>query len=87
MKYIKPHEMKDYKFDACVSISSYEHDGLGRYGDPLNPDGDLEEAMKELEELFEKMDSFIYLCQQAAGKVVFQCTQSVWKTQVSSANK
>ena len=23
-------------------MSSYEHDGLGRYGDPLNPDGDLE---------------------------------------------
>ena len=29
------------KFDALVSISSFEHDGLGRYGDPINPDGDL----------------------------------------------
>ncbi|MFT4561793.1 MAG: hypothetical protein ACI9BW_001535 [Gammaproteobacteria bacterium] len=29
-------------FDAAFSISSFEHDGLGRYGDPLNPDGDLD---------------------------------------------
>jgi hypothetical protein len=29
-------------FDAIVSYSSLEHDGLGRYGDPLNPWGDLE---------------------------------------------
>lgn len=30
------------QFDAALSISSFEHDGLGRYGDPLNPNGDLE---------------------------------------------
>jgi hypothetical protein len=29
-------------FDFAFSFSSYEHDGLGRYGDPLNPVGDLE---------------------------------------------
>ncbi|GMI31214.1 hypothetical protein TrRE_jg11364 [Triparma retinervis] len=34
------------KFDVAISISSYEHDGLGRYGDPLNPDGDLESIKK-----------------------------------------
>lgn len=28
-------------FDCAVSISSIEHDGLGRYGDPIDPDGDL----------------------------------------------
>lgn len=28
-------------FDCILSISSYEHDGLGRYGDPINPIGDL----------------------------------------------
>ena len=27
--------------DVAFSFSSLEHDGLGRYGDPLNPDGDL----------------------------------------------
>jgi hypothetical protein len=30
------------KFDLILSISSIEHDGLGRYGDPINPRADLE---------------------------------------------
>jgi hypothetical protein len=29
------------KCDAAVSFSSFEHDGLGRYGDPLDPFGDI----------------------------------------------
>lgn len=28
-------------YDVALSISSFDHDGLGRYGDPLCPDGDL----------------------------------------------
>lgn len=31
-----------HAFTFCVSASSFDHDGLGRYGDPLNADGDLE---------------------------------------------
>ncbi len=27
--------------DVVLSISSFDHDGLGRYGDPVSPDGDL----------------------------------------------
>jgi SAM-dependent methyltransferase len=34
------------KFDAVLSISSFEHDGLGRYGDPLDPFGDLKAMQK-----------------------------------------
>jgi len=30
------------KTDIGIAFSSFEHDGLGRYGDPLNPNGDLE---------------------------------------------
>ena len=30
------------RYDAVVTFSSIEHSGLGRYGDPLNPDGDIE---------------------------------------------
>ena len=37
-------------FDVIFSISSYEHDGLGRFGDPINPDGDLE-AMKRTKQM------------------------------------
>lgn len=45
--YIQPDELKGKKYDCILSISSYEHDGLGRYGDPLNPNGDLE-SMAEI---------------------------------------
>lgn len=34
----------DIKFDFIISHSSLEHSGLGRYGDELNPDGDIEAA-------------------------------------------
>ena len=30
------------KFDVILSVSSLEHDGLGRYGDPINPNGDIQ---------------------------------------------
>jgi len=50
IEYVQLHEVKGRKFDACFSISSYEHDGLGRYGDPLNPNGDLE-AMENTKNL------------------------------------
>lgn len=35
------------RFDIAFSISSFEHDGLGRYGDFLNPNGDLD-AMRKM---------------------------------------
>ncbi len=31
----------DLMFDVVYSVSSFDHDGLGRYGDPLCPDCDL----------------------------------------------
>jgi hypothetical protein len=33
---------EEKKYDVVISISSTEHDGLGRYGDPINPNADLE---------------------------------------------
>jgi SAM-dependent methyltransferase len=38
------------KFDFITSISSFEHDGLGRYGDPIDPHADLKimEKMKKI---------------------------------------
>jgi hypothetical protein len=29
------------KYDIILSFSSLEHDGLGRYGDPIDPDADI----------------------------------------------
>jgi len=37
-------------FDALISISSFEHDGLGRYGDPIDPFGDLK-AMEKCKDM------------------------------------
>eukprot|EP00754_Rhynchopus_humris_P039963 Rhum_TRINITY_DN23034_c0_g2::Rhum_TRINITY_DN23034_c0_g2_i1::g.176769::m.176769 len=38
-------------FDFGFSISSFDHDGLGRYGDPLDPDGDVKAMKKTLSQL------------------------------------
>jgi hypothetical protein len=44
---LQPHELPDNAtFDSVMSISSFDHDGLGRYGDPINPNGDLD-AMRQ----------------------------------------
>lgn len=60
LQYGKPDDFYSFtKYDAAVSISSYEHDGLGRYGDPLNPNGDLE-AMKTLKYIV-KPGGLLYL--------------------------
>ena len=32
----------DQQYDCVASFSSVEHSGLGRYGDELNPFGDLQ---------------------------------------------
>ena len=34
-------ESQNIQSDIAISYSSFEHDGLGRYGDPLNPNGDI----------------------------------------------
>lgn len=34
-------------YDLLVSFSGIEHSGLGRYGDPVNPDADIE-AMAQI---------------------------------------
>ena len=47
------------KYDAAVSISSFEHSGLGRYGDPIDPDGDLK-AMRTLRSKLDK-GALLYL--------------------------
>jgi hypothetical protein len=43
----------DIKYQAAISISSYEHTGLGRYGDPIDPEGDFK-AMRDLKTKMKK---------------------------------
>jgi len=47
------------QFDVLVSISSFEHDGLGRYGDPQDPIGDLK-AMQKAKKML-KQNGLLYL--------------------------
>lgn len=50
---VEEYNQNPKKFDAIISISSFEHEGLGRYGDPMNPNGDLlamENASKMLKD-------------------------------------
>jgi len=70
IEYIPPHEIGEEKFDVCLSISSYEHDGLGRYGDPLNPNADIE-AMKKTKELLNKDGLFYLAIPVGTDKLVF----------------
>eukprot|EP00595_Chromulina_sp_UTEXLB2642_P003396 CAMPEP_0196767316 /NCGR_PEP_ID=MMETSP1095-20130614/38817_1 /TAXON_ID=96789 ORGANISM="Chromulina nebulosa, Strain UTEXLB2642" /NCGR_SAMPLE_ID=MMETSP1095 /ASSEMBLY_ACC=CAM_ASM_000446 /LENGTH=276 /DNA_ID=CAMNT_0042134675 /DNA_START=123 /DNA_END=950 /DNA_ORIENTATION=+ len=46
-------------FDIAVSISSFDHDGLGRYGDPINPNGDLI-AMENVKKLLKPNGLFFF---------------------------
>eukprot|EP00965_Chrysotila_dentata_P242898 6205115-Pleurochrysis_carterae.AAC.1 len=41
VKHAHAHGEEIGNYDIGVSLSSFDHDGLGRYGDPLQPDGDL----------------------------------------------
>ena len=63
-KRIKTMTPKDWdknpiKFDIGLSISSFEHDGLGRYGDPINPNADIE-TMKKMKRTIKK-DGLLFL--------------------------
>mgnify|MGYP003644126642 CR=1 FL=1 len=39
--YFEFFEKNSNTFDAIITFSSIEHSGLGRYGDPLDPNGDI----------------------------------------------
>jgi hypothetical protein len=49
----KEYDKNPVQFDVGFSISSFEHDGLGRYGDPINPNADLE-SMKKMKNMIKK---------------------------------
>tara|TARA_Y100001973_G_C5168912_1_gene317824 strand:+ start:625 stop:1395 length:771 start_codon:yes stop_codon:yes gene_type:complete len=90
IEYVTPDEIGDRRFDVCISISSVEHDGLGRYGDPLNPDADLEH-MDNLKNLITPggllylavpigKDQVIFNLHRVYGRVRFNKLTRGWKT-------
>jgi Flp pilus assembly protein TadD len=76
-------------FDAALSISSFEHDGLGRYGDPINPKGDLE-AMKKMKTILNRggilflsvpvgKDTLVWNAHRIYGKVRLPLLMEGWQ--------
>lgn len=77
------------QIDAGLSISSFEHDGLGRYGDPIDPDGDLK-AMDTAKSIIKKggllylsvpvgHDQVVWNCHRIYGKVRLPLLTKKWK--------
>jgi len=55
----------DLRTDFAFAYSSFEHDGLGRYGDPIAPDGDLQ-AMRHARDRLK--DGGILFCGVPLGR-------------------
>ncbi len=58
------------QFDAAISISSFEHDGLGRYGDPLDPDGDLK-AMRKMKQVVSPGGLMYFAVPIGSDRIIF----------------
>ncbi|CAJ0606157.1 unnamed protein product [Cylicocyclus nassatus] len=48
IEFAKEWSKRNESYDFSISFSSIEHSGLGRYGDPIDPFGDLKEVQKVL---------------------------------------
>lgn len=51
--------------DFAFSFSSWEHDGLGRYGDPIDPWGDIKAVQRA--SCYVKSGECAYACQLHVG--------------------
>lgn len=59
ISYVQPTDTIHEKYDVIFSISSFEHDGLGRYGDPVDPTADFK-AMAYAKSIL-KSDGIMFL--------------------------
>lgn len=67
-----PFENSSIKSISCMHV--VEHVGLGRYGDPLDPDGDLK-AMAELERVLAEEGSLLFVVPIGLPKIMFNAHQ------------
>ncbi len=92
LKIITPaeYDADPVRFDTALSISSFEHDGLGRFGDPLNPEGDLE-AMKKMKAMLKPggllflavpvgRDAVLWNANRVYGRLRLPLLLEGWKT-------
>ena len=61
---------EDSSVESISCMHAIEHIGLGRYGDPLDPDGDLK-AIKELKRVTAKDGSLIFVVPVRQPKIMF----------------
>jgi len=57
---VKEYNKNPIKFDMVMSISSIEHDGLGRYGDPIDPTGDFKAMENVRNNILKKEGLFFF---------------------------
>jgi hypothetical protein len=57
-------------FDVAWSISSFEHDGLGMYGDPLDPEGDFK-AMRKMKRIVKPGGLMFFSVPVGKDKILF----------------
>lgn len=60
----------DSSLDSLSCMHVIEHVGLGRYGDPINPDADLK-AMAELKRVLAPHGNFLFVVPIGRAKVMF----------------
>lgn len=65
---VDEYERNPIVFDSAFSISSFEHSGLGRYGDPLDPNGDIL-SMQNTKKMIKK-DGLLFLAVPIGADII-----------------
>lgn len=82
IKYYQYDTYKDLpKFDVCISVSSIEHSGLGRYGDNIDPMGDIK-AMKDIKNILKKDGLFFLSVPIGEDRVMWNAHRVYGKTRL-----
>lgn len=74
---------KDKSIESISCMHTVEHIGLGRYGDPLNPDGDLI-AIAELKRVLAMGGSLLFVVPIGKPKIMFNAHRIYSYEQISS---
>lgn len=86
---VEEYNKSPFQFDIGLSIYSFEHEGLGRYGDPVSPDADLE-AMEKMKSTIKKggllflavpigLDAVVWNAHRIYGEIRLPLLLKGWK--------
>lgn len=77
---------EDNSVDSLSCMHTVEHVGLGRYGDPIDPDGDLK-AIKELARVLKPGGTLLFVVPVGAPRIMFNAHRIYSYKQVVDAFK